>query len=332
MPWKPRVTERQVSAALRGAESWRQVLTALDYAYHGKNIETVRKWAARWNLSTAHLSDNRGVRWGRPRYTTDELRAAVAKSLSWAETLRRLGYCPSGNNWRTLKKRVAELGLSTDHFDPYAARRRVSGNERIPLARILVEGSTYSRGSLKLRLYESGLKKRECELCGQDDTWRGRRISLILDHINGIRDDNRLQNLRIVCPNCAAGLETHCGRRTTIDPKPRKCRRCGSSFVPKRPEQRYCSRACGSRAKRPYKARPDRRRVLRPPMTRLLEEVVALGYAGVGRKYGVSDNAIRKWLRDHQRDGADGRGGGDQTVVEIPRRTWPKRSGQPAAA
>ena len=77
----------------------------------------------------------------------------------------------------------------------------------------IVEGSTYSRGRLKQGPYNAGLKTRRCELCGQDELWRGRPMSLILDHINGVPTDNRLENLRIVCPNCAATLETHCGRK-----------------------------------------------------------------------------------------------------------------------
>ena len=81
---------------------------------------------------------------------------------------------------------------------------------RIALEEILVERSTSVSQKLKARLYEAGLKQRACERCGQDEVWGGRRIGLILDHMNGVRDDNRLENLQIVCPNCAAALETHC--------------------------------------------------------------------------------------------------------------------------
>ena len=122
-----------------------------------------------------------------------------------------LGCVLTGGNFRLFRKYVDEIWhLPTGHFNPDAARvARVNTLQRpIPIADVLVEGSSYSRTKLKQRLYDTGLKTRNCELCGQGENWKGRRMSLILDHINGVPDDNRLENLRIVCPNCAATLWT----------------------------------------------------------------------------------------------------------------------------
>jgi hypothetical protein len=322
MPWTPSYSEAEARAAIGVGGSWRAVLRALDLGYHGKNIDTLRRWAERWGISLDHLTDRRGQR--RSSYADADLRVAIANSRSWAEALRRLGYCPSGGNWKTLKKRTAALGVSTAHFDPYAASRERNRSSRTPLEEILIPGSTFSRTCLKQRLYDEGFKEARCELCGQDDSWHGKRMGLILDHVNGVRDDNRLENLRIICPNCAATLDTHCGRKNRERPSPLACLRCERSFVPKYPAQRYCSGACGSRWDRSGVKRPGARKVERPSHQQLLREVNQLGYLAVGRKYGVSDNAIRKWLRQYEREQllAEGR---DPSVVTIPTRTWPNR-------
>ena len=134
-------------------------------------------------------------------------------------------------------------------------------------------------------------------------------MGLILDHVNGIRDDHRLENLRIVCPNCAATLDTHCGRRNDRN-LVRTCVRCSAPFRPNSRDQRYCSAACGTRyLRRPGKPNEKLRRVERPPYDQLLREIEASNWSAVGRRYGVSDNAVRKWVRQYERERAAGDGG-----------------------
>ncbi len=233
-------------------------------------------------------------------FSEEQLREAVRRSFSWAETLRNLGYCPTGGNPRTIKKYVAIWGIDTSHFDPDAARDRALRENSLnrPIEEILTERSVYARGSLKRRLFREGIKQRICEMCGQDENWRGARMSLILDHVNGVRDDNRLENLRIVCPNCAATLPTHCGRSLKRPLIPKPCDHCSTVFVPAYYRQRFCSRTCAGFAKRKRGApKPHLRKVERPPYEQLLGEIEATSYLAVGRKYGVSDNAVRKWVR-----------------------------------
>jgi hypothetical protein len=165
---------------------------------------------------------------------------------------------------------------------------------------VLVESSSYPRGHLKRRLFAAGLKDRSCEMCGQGEWWRGKRMALVLDHVNGISNDNRLENLRVVCPNCATTLETHCGRNL---PRERTCPGCKQPFEPKHVRHRYCSQKCwGTVAAIRYRgsSHPETRKVDRPSYEQLLDDLASMSFLAVGRKYGVSDTSVRKWVRWYQ--------------------------------
>jgi hypothetical protein len=238
------------------------------------------------------------------RFSESELRDAVATSRSYSEALRKVGLRPAGGNHGTIKKYVARWRISTAHFDYDAIRREALYKPPWPLTELLVEHSTYHRGHLKRRLFAEGLKEPRCEICGQGDTWRGLPLALILDHINGVHDDDRLENLRIACPNCAATFDTHCGRKNRLAELHRSCLRCGADFIPAAKRQRYCSRACGRRWDRSGRPLPGARRVERPPYEQLIAEIAETSWSAVGRKYGVSDNAVRKWVRAYETERA----------------------------
>lgn len=238
-----------------------------------------------------------------PRFSEADLREAIAAADSWAAALRLLGMRVAGGNHKTVQKWAERWSISTDHFDPAAVRARTLKYEPRPLAEVLIQGSTYKRAQLKARLYAEGLKARACELCGQGELWNGKRMSLILDHINGDATDNRLENLRIACPNCAATFDTHCGRNKERRPDVRACKECGGEFAPKYAQQMYCSVRCAKVSHgRAIGPKPHLRVVERPRYEQLMREIHETSYLAVGRKYGVSDNAIRKWVRVYERE------------------------------
>lgn len=142
-----------------------------------------------------------------------EFRDIVAQSCNLSECLRKFGLSADGGSSRTiLKRRIAELNCSTEHFCIHNVTQ--TNGRRIPLEEILVEHSTYSnRDYLKKRLLRAGLLQYKCDGCGLTK-WRNKYISLQLEHKNGINDDNRLENLTLLCPNCHSQTETYAGKNT----------------------------------------------------------------------------------------------------------------------
>ena len=186
-------------AAIAQSHCWADALRALGLKVHGKSMSTLRKWADKWAIPVGHLPEYRPMERRAPRFTEGELREAIKASRSWAATLRHLRYRSKGGNWKTIKKYAALWEIDTSHFDPHAESLeglRRSWKTPRPLTDLLVEGSTISSNELKRRLYAAGLKQPICELCGQGEIWRVHRMAMILDHINGIPNDNRLQNLQ----------------------------------------------------------------------------------------------------------------------------------------
>lgn len=153
---------------------------------------------------------------GRKRSWTDEqLIAAVKGSRSIRMVIMKLGLIPAGGNYVQVYYRMKDLELDSSHFKGMGwskGERGFVSSQKIPLDKILVVNSRYQSFKLKSRLFAEGLKIPQCELCGWNQKSKDGRMPLELDHINGIHGDNRLENLRILCPNCHSLQDTHRGR------------------------------------------------------------------------------------------------------------------------
>ena len=151
---------------------------------------------------------------GTRRWTSKDLKKAAASSLSIREVIIKLGLVPAGGNYEQIKAALQEETIDTKHFTGKGWRiNRTFGQQpRIPLSDILVKHSTFQSFKLKKRLFLEDLKKPQCELCGWAEQSVDGRIPLELDHVNGDHYDNRIENLRILCPNCHSLQPTHRGR------------------------------------------------------------------------------------------------------------------------
>lgn len=134
----------------------------------------------------------------------------VKKSNSYSDVLRALGLTTKGGpSQDILKRRIKELNCNISHFGDISIK---SPTQVYSVEDILVENSSYANiASLKRRIISSKLLKYECSKCGIS-SWNGQPLSLHLDHINGINNDHRIENLRFLCPNCHSQTDTYAGK------------------------------------------------------------------------------------------------------------------------
>ena len=150
------------------------------------------------------------------KYTDDEFIEAVKASRSWNQVFKKLGLKVGGGQYPLFKKRAKELGVDYSHMKGQGwADSKTMDKIRVktPIKNILVENyeGGITTNHLKKRLWKEGLLDKKCYNCGITE-WLGKPAPLQLDHINGKRIDNRIENLRILCPNCHATTDTYCGK------------------------------------------------------------------------------------------------------------------------
>ena len=214
----------------------------------------------------------------------DGFRDLVATCVTYKEILGFFGLVNKGSNHKTLKRRIKELNIDCSHLKKgYELMVEFNIGRKRPLEEILVRDSSYAGSCLKRRLLKEGLIENICSECGQGSDWKGKPLVMVLDHINGINNDHRVENLRMLCPNCNSQQDTFAGRNNAVLNLSRICE-CGNKKMKDAGHCRSCEQI-------------TRRRVKRPSKEKLKEEMGNSSLSALGRKYGVSDNAVRKWAK-----------------------------------
>ena len=262
----------------------------------------------------------------------DDFKIYVKESYTYADVCRKLGWKPQGGNYRYVKKYIKELELDTSHFTMKGRiNNGVKHNEK-NVEDYLTTNSYVKADRLKWKLFSSGLKEYRCEKCGRTH-WNGKQITLQLHHINGDNTDNRLENIQILCPNCHSQTDNYCGANNRHDEANKKyyCRCCGkemdktqtglckecyealvigkldtTKIAPHSQVKHYnicidCGKLIDIHSIRCDKCNKKlQRKVERPSKEELSKLLKESNFSVIGRTYGVSDNAVRKWCKYYE--------------------------------
>jgi len=219
---------------------------------------------------------------GRYRTSDEEFKTAVANSLTIIEVIRKLGLAELKSNYRGIHHRVRKLGLDVSHWRGKEVSRshaKLLGlAAKRPLIEHLVENSSYDNRSLKNRLVKEHFMEYKCSKCGIGEEWEGAALVLHLDHINGVHDDNRIGNLRLLCPNCHSQTPTFSTKRS----RRRICPSCGAN-----------SSGVGIKCKKCYsEVHPTK--IVWPSVDELTVMVDEKPIATIAKDLGVSGSAVAK--------------------------------------
>lgn len=219
-------------------------------------------------------------------YTKDEQEHIVKCCYSWAELIDKLGYAThSGSNQQTVKKRIVKEEIDVSHFRHKPLTRRNNNN-------VFCENSSASQQTLRRWYLKNAFTDYRCSICGMIPIWNGKPLTQILDHINGHNHDDRVENLRWVCPNCNQQLETT-GFTKMHSESLQKTKKKIVNGVNKTDKE--------------LSEVSHKRKIQWPTRDELKQLIRSMTFLAIGKQYGVTDNAVRKWCKTmnlplHKRD------------------------------
>lgn len=227
-------------------------------------------------------------------YTKEKLEIAIKKSQCFTDAFKILGAKIGGNTYQRIKILIKEYNIDTSHFQKQGYRGFLTSGfggkcKKKHYSEILLDNKPRRVNSQVLRraLIESGCPY-ICNCCGLKPEWNNKPLTLQVDHINGSWKDCKKENLRFLCPNCHTQMPT-----SHNNDKGKKCGNCNIKISPK---SKYCWRCFG------FFQIGNKKVKNRPALDTLLIEVEEFGYVKTGKKYGVTDNTIKKWIKKYKKD------------------------------
>lgn len=225
----------------------------------------------------------------------------VKKNSSYCDILRKLNVSVTNSAYRMLKTRIETDNIDDSHIrNTISERRRLNVNKihkETPPERAFVKNSLCNNASLKKKLIKYKYIEEKCAICGIGPVWNNRYLYLQIDHINGDNKDNRVENLRLLCPNCHTQTESFSGRNKAIKTKNPDDKikeeyvtlRGDSKFLTRK-KIAYYERIKGSTSSQPHK-------VKRPTKDELEKLLWEMPTVKIAKQFGVSDTAVSKWAK-----------------------------------
>ena len=210
------------------------------------------------------------------------LQKLVPQCYSFNEVLTKLHKNVSSKTYKLLKDKLDEFEINYSHFNE--SENKV--HKKYELEEILVENSSYPSNKLKERLINAGILNNVCTECGISNIWNNKPLILQLDHINGNHYDNRIDNLRLLCPNCHSQTSTF-SRIKNINASIKLCIECGCEISKTSVRCKKCSAKKNNKVKVNW------------PSKDIIEKAILNGesFVSIASKYNATDNALRKYCK-----------------------------------
>lgn len=234
-------------------------------------------------------------------WTVDKgiLQGYLDESCTFKEIIEKLGMkmvSSQGMHYKRLKNRIQEDGLDLTKFRENNKKYLHQFRHNLILKRELsdetcfIQNSRTNRCTIKRKILRKNLIEYKCHMCGMLPTWNQKELSLELDHINSINDDNRLENLRFLCPNCHSQVTNEHQKKLRKHRdriRPKNLCACGNS--------KYVMSVTCKNCRTTNIAKTHFRK-FNPTKEQLEEQINLLkgNMRAIGRYYNVSDNSIRK--------------------------------------
>ncbi|WP_327162265.1 HNH endonuclease signature motif containing protein [Streptomyces zaomyceticus] len=201
-------TRERLETAARSSRTLTEALERLGVDPKSPTRRYVRERMRRLGVDCSHF-EREGTRW-----TREALEGAVAASTNMCEVLRRLGVEVVGGQHAHISRRIKAYGIDTSHFRA-PSRKGEPWRPRTVAALLIEQTGPQTRripsDRLSWAMTESGVRK-QCAACGTKAVWRGRPLPLEVDHVDGDWRNNRIENLRFLCPNCHSATDNYRGR------------------------------------------------------------------------------------------------------------------------